>query len=288
MSTNNKKTGKFIWLLGMLICLCIAISGVCILIIRQTKMMRANDELESIRDAVNTTTQAPTQEITQEVTAATEPTTEAVPAYVLKLNELGITLPDKSLDWDELHEFSEDIYAWVYVPDTCVDYPVFRHPSDNNYYLRHNVDGSEGHPGCIYTEDYNSMDFSDFNTVLYGHNLSDDTMFSSLHYFDDPDFFGAKDYFIYIYTEDYVFVYQIFAAYEFPNWHLLLNYDSQNLYDRESYIRTMLNSNGRVANFRRDISISESDKLITLSTCTTDLNFNLRYLVAGVLLNPRE
>lgn len=203
------------------------------------------------------------------------------------LTELGVEIPQKDLDWDELHEKSPDIYAWIYVPDTTVDYPILQHPTDNSYYLDHNMDGTKGYPGCIYTEDFNSKDFSDIHTVIYGHNLKDKTMFSSLHNFEDTELF-QKDHYIFIYTEDYVFVYRIFAAYEFGSIHLLDNYDYSNEYSYEDFLRQIYRTDGGVSNIRRDIEVTAKDKIVTLSTCTADHDSGWRFLVTGVLLNPRE
>lgn len=203
------------------------------------------------------------------------------------LEELGIEVPDKNLDWDTLHEENEDIYAWIYVPDTTVDYPVLQHPTDNGYYLDHNMDGTRGYPGCIYTEDFNSKDFSDIHTVIYGHNLKDQTMFSSLHNFEDKELFN-KDHYIFVYTEDYVFVYRIFAAYEFNSIHLLDNYDYTNEYVYEDYLKKIYRTTDRVANVKADIPVTTADQILTLSTCTADHDSDRRFLVTGVLVNPRE
>ena len=54
-----------------------------------------------------------------------------------------------------------DVYAWITVPGTEIEYPILQHPSDNSYYFMHNIDGSYGYPGCIYTENLNSKDFTD-------------------------------------------------------------------------------------------------------------------------------
>ena len=197
--------------------------------------------------------------------------------------------PDKGIDWDKLHETNADIYAWIYVPGTSVDYPVLQHPTDNEFYLMHNLDKSYGYPGVIYTEDYNSKDFTDPNTVLYGHNMDNTTMFSTLHKFSDPQMFETPHY-IYIYTEDgRTLVYEIFAAYEYPSIHLLINFDVKNEYIYEQYLRNIgnmdLTSTG-VANIRHAITPTINDRIITLSTCTTDHDANERFLVVGVLLNP--
>ena len=203
------------------------------------------------------------------------------------INMSDIDIPQKDLDWDDLHEQNKDIYAWIYVPDTTVDYRVLQHPKDNNYYLNHNMDGTKGYPGCIYTEDYNRKDFSDIHTVIYGHNLKAKTMFSSLHNFEKDDFF-SKEHYIYIYTQDYVFVYRIFAAYEFSAIHLLDNYDYTNEYVYADYLKQIYKTTDRVANVKEDIKVTTDDKIVTLSTCTSDHDSNRRFLVTGVLVNPRR
>lgn len=197
--------------------------------------------------------------------------------------------PGKSFDWDELHQTNPDIYAWIYVPGTSVDYPVLQHPSNNEYYLNHNLDGSYGFPGVIYTENYNSKDFTDPNTVIYGHNMDNTTMFSTLHNFRNPDMVSEPHY-IYIYTEDgRTLVYEIYAAYIYPSIHLLLNFDVKNDYIFEQYLRNISNmdlTSSDLANIRHDIDVTVDDRIITLSTCTTDHDASKRFLVTGVLLNP--
>lgn len=199
----------------------------------------------------------------------------------------GIEIPQKNIDFAMLQEENPDVYAWVYVPGTKVDYPVLQHPSDDSYYLNHNMDGSKGYPACIYSELLNARDFTDPNTVLYGHNMDDDSMFGSLHDFEDFDVFEG-DHYIYIYTPETVYVYQIFAAYEYPAIHLLYNFDLQDREVFEEYLNQIFASRGRVANIRQDITVDGDDRIITLSTCTTDHEDSLRFLVQGVLLNDKE
>ena len=148
-----------------------------------------------------------------------------------------LEIPEKDIDWDALHEENPDIYAWIVVSDTLVDYPVLQHPTDDYYYLNHNIDGSKGYPGCIYTEGtYNSKDFEDTNTVLYGHNMKDKTIFGTLHSFDDPDF-AMSDKYIFIYTEDRTLVYKVFGAYEYSSKHILWSYDFSNEYIYDEYLK---------------------------------------------------
>lgn len=271
---NGKK--KF-WLVLFILFAVIAVTGASILFEQHKNQKNAQDALNQMSESVNVSKD--TEALENDNTEETED--------VLAVS--GIEIPKKNLDWDELQQQNKDIYAWIYVPGTEVDYPVLQHESDNEYYLNHNLDGSEGYPGCIYTEDYNSKDFTDIHTVMNGHNISigenKGTMFSSLHNFEDDSFF-AEDHYIFIYTKEQVLVYHIFAAYEYKAIHLLDNFDYTNEYVYEDYLQHIYKTNDRVANVRQDIRVTTEDRILTLSTCTSDHNADLRFLVTGVLMNP--
>ena len=73
------------------------------------------------------------------------------------------------------------MYAWIYVPGTNVDYPVLQHPTDDAYYLEHNMDGSKGLPGCIYSESVNTKDFYGSEHCFIRSQHENGSMFASLH-----------------------------------------------------------------------------------------------------------
>jgi len=204
------------------------------------------------------------------------------------LQLLNVEIPEKNLDWDALHETNEDIYAWLYVPDVGIDYPVLQDPEDDSYYLLHNLDGSEGYPGCIYTEaTYNSTDFLDPNTVLYGHNMRDDSMFGALHDFDDAEFFNDGNHYIYIYMEDVTYVYLVFSASEYTSAHVMASNDFSTEEGYEAYLESLLSGSvGRFSNIREDLSVTTENRIITLATCTPDSSADYRFLVSGILINP--
>lgn len=257
------------------------------LAVRQYRLWKAQREFEKLAEA--TTVPSETELITtteRETETTTEEVLEGYREEAARLEEVyGIEIPEKNIDFDSLHkEVSEDIYAWIFIPDTHVDYPVFQHPTDNTYYLEHNVDGSEGYPGCIYTENYNAKDFSDPQTVIYGHNMRDTTMFSDLHLYEDQEFFDNNKY-VYIYTEDMVYVYKIFAAYQTGNAHQLLNYDFNTEGTLLRYLNNVRNLKSELKLFDEDVEFSDDDQVLTLSTCVMkERQFHLRYLVQGLRL----
>lgn len=223
-----------------------------------------------------------------EVEETEEPETEEVEedkplTYAGILDELGIKAPKKKLDWDELHKRNEDIYAWIYIPNTKVDYPILQSSVDDEYYLNRNMDGDLGKPGCIFTQSLNTKDFKDPNTVVYGHNMRSGEMFRTLHSFEDPEFFKDNS-FIYVYTEDGPLVYQIFAAYNTDDSHILGTNDFSTEEGYQAYLDKILS--GKTGIFRDDINITTKNHIITLSTCT--IKSNERFLVQGVLINDPE
>ncbi len=255
-----------------------------VFLVQRTNTSRAQKEMEQLAQntLVETVTQEPlpTVEEKEIVETQSEPELTAIE----KLQEMGVPIPDKTVDFTDLQaNTNEDIYAWVYIPDSKIDYPILQHPEDNYYYLNYNLDGSKGYPGCIYTEDYNAKDFTDPNTVIYGHNMKNGSMFAGLHNYEDITYFNENPY-VYIYTPDELLVYKIFAAYEYSDEHLLYNHDFTDAVEFQIYLSEIFETRSMTCNLREDVEVTAEDKIITLSTCIATKPNN-RYLVQGVLLN---
>jgi sortase B len=137
-------------------------------------------------------------------------------------------------------------------------------------------------------ESYNAGDFSDRDTILYGHNMADGSMFAGLHKFEDSSFF-AKHKTIYVYTPNSIKTYRIYSAYEYDDRHI--NNSFNHFIDDDvfqEYIDYSLNpTSSLLSNVRKGSKVSINDKLITLSTCTNSRPNN-RYLVQGVLIKDEE
>ena len=183
--------------------------------------------------------------------------------------------------FEELQAVNPDIYAWITVPGTVIDYPILQHASDNTYYLMHNIDGSYGYPGCVYTENMNSKDFTDNNTVIYGHNMKNGSMFAQLHKFEDPDFFNENRE-VLIYLPDEVLHYTIFAAHIYDDRHLLYSFDFTDPEVYQKYLDSIFSTRDMSANIDKDITVTTDDQIITLVTCIGSQPNN-RLLVQAVL-----
>lgn len=173
---------------------------------------------------------------------------------------------ESTIDFDGLQKINPNVYAWISIPGTKIDYPILQHPTDNSYYLNYNIDGSFGYPGCIYTEKENAKDFSDPNTVIYGHNMKNGTMFAELHKYEDREFFDQnKD--IIIHTSDNKLNYKVFAAYIYDDRHLLYSFDFHNKDIFQRYLDDIYVRRDMTSNIDSDSKVTSDDKIITLVTC---------------------
>ena len=93
------------------------------------------------------------------------------------------------IDFAELRSINDELYAWIRIPNTNIDYPIAQSATDDLFYLNHDMYKGDRFAGCIYTESGNSKNFTDPNTVVYGHNMRNGSMFQNLHYYEDPEFF---------------------------------------------------------------------------------------------------
>lgn len=191
------------------------------------------------------------------------------------------------INFAELKEQNPEVYAWIYVPGTDVNLPVVQSTTDDNFYLNHNIDGDYAVEGAIYSQSMNAADFSDPVTVLYGHNLVNGSMFSTLHYFENEDFFAQHDT-MYIYTIGHILTYKVVSAYQYDDRHILNSFDFSDPSVVRTYFDYVMAPNSLVENVRQGVTLQTTDKIVQLSTCTDTVNHtDTRYLVTGVLTDDQ-
>ena len=279
-ATEDKKPKKkTIWIIVLVISLIVLIAGGIFLYFYFGQKDVKREDFTPTEAATEAPTAAPTQ-------APTEPPTEKGPltAFGYTLAELG----DFDVDFDELNDINTDIYAWLYVPGTDVDYPVAQsiEYKEDDYYLDHNIYRQYQFSGTIYSQLKNHLDFHDPVTVLYGHNMLNGTMFASLHNFEDRDFFDEHNT-AFVLTKDKVFTYLIYSAYVFDDRHILntYNFDEEGVF--QEYLDSTLEPHSYSENVREGVKLNTSNRILTLSTCTGGAS-NTRYLVQGVLVDERK
>ena len=202
------------------------------------------------------------------------------PIDTTELEDTPVQVP---IDFETLQERNPDVYAWITVPGTEIDYPVLQRENDNAYYLSHTIDHEEKTEGAIFTENYNSKDFEDPNTVLYGHDMRNGSMFRSLLEYEDREFFDTNKEII-IYTPDAIRHYEIFAAYPYDNRHLLRSFDFSDPTVFQSYLDNIFATRDMSSCIDTSMEVDSDDKIITLSTCYGSQRDH-RFLVQGVLVS---
>ena len=193
---------------------------------------------------------------------------------------IDVELADNPIDFASLKEKSQDVYAWIYVPDTNINYPVCQSATDDNFYLDHDIYGNYSFAGTIYSQMCNSKDFNDRVTVLYGHNMADNSMLGDIHKFGDEDFMNEHRYF-YIYTPGHKLKYEAVSAYVYDDRHIMNSFDFSKDEVFQDYIDSILNPRSLTKCVREGASIDIDDKIVTLSTCLN--SGEGRFLLQGVL-----
>ncbi len=263
------------------------VAAVCavVLIINAVKNHKAEDEVNNMKDSyvVELTaepiveTEAPKPEATEAPTDTPEPTEEPFPG----LEDYDV--PARTIDFAGLNETAPHAYAWLLIPGTDIDYPIVQHPEEPEYYLRRTPEGKDATAGSIFTELYNNTEWTDNNTIIYGHNMRNGSMFASLHNFEEPEFFEEYQY-IYIYSPDNtVRVYQVFGAYEFGDLHLTLTFGMNTDEGYGEFLDGLDELVSPTNMFREGMEVTTEDTIITLSTCVRGKDYN-RFLVSAKLV----
>lgn len=205
--------------------------------------------------------------------------------------KLGITIPkDKEqednyekywVDFDALGKQNSEIVAWIrFDQPEIISYPVVQ-ADDNETYLNRAFGGTKNIYGTVFMDKDNDANFTNENTILYGHNMKSGAMFGSLKKYNEESYYKANPYF-YVYTPDgKASKYQICSvrrvAADGDDYYMTFG-DTQTY---QKYIDTMF----RKSYYNTGASVDTNSKLVTLSTCTS--SDAERLLVQGVLIEQK-
>lgn len=178
----------------------------------------------------------------------------------------------KSIDLSALQAVNPDVVAWIRIPDTNIDYPVLQ-GADNDYYLSHTWDKWENSAGSIFLEWQSSASLDDFNTLIYGHNMANGTMFAHLHRFGNQDFFNYHPY-IYLVTGEGILRYEVFSSHDAGTDSSAYRLGFQQEGSREDFLADMLEASV----IETGVQPETHDRILTLSTCT-GMGYRSRWVV---------
>ena len=190
------------------------------------------------------------------------------------------------VQFDELLKTNGDVIAWIYGANTHINYPVVQ-GSDNDYYLRHLLDGTWNDNGSIFMDYANSADFSDQNSLIYGHNMKSGAMFSNLVKYKQQAYYDQHPY-LYMLTPQQNYKLHLFAGVIVDASGYILDGNGEVAYSdcsvyqfqlTQEFLQQMVNH----STFRPTTGVPSADShIVTLSTCTYEFK-NVRYVVLGVL-----
>ena len=207
------------------------------------------------------------------VTPPTElPKEESMEAVVEEPTE---TAPIQ-VDFDALCASNPDVIAWIYCPDTPINYPVVQ-SSDNDYYLRRLLDGSWNTAGTLFMDYRNASNLTDWNSIIYGHNLKNSTMFGTLLHYQEQSYFEAHPK-IYLLTPEQDYAIEVLAGYTTPADSALYSALAPNEEDQAQWVKNWLAS----SDFVSGAEPAAEARFVTLSTCSYAFD-RARYVLIGSL-----
>ncbi len=207
--------------------------------------------------------------------------------------EPDVTEEVKKPDYSAIVEQNSDTVGWITIPGTNINHPVLQR-LNNDYYMNHNFEGEYEYRGAIFMDWRNDPSALDGNTIIYGHNAYDGTVFSDIANYDDIEYF-KKHPVIEFNTLDTYYKWKICAVfitnqtktddngyifnYVYPH-----NMDDENfdVYTSELEKRTL---------YHTGVDIQKGDKVLTLSSCARNLdmkNYRAKISIVVVARMVRE
>lgn len=256
----SKRIRNILWAAALLACVAVflfSLSRVLGIWNEDRKSQKLNEDVIKRAVAISTT---------PETTGTLPEETEGTPAVYAPI----------AVDFDQLLQENPDVVAWLYCADTPVNYPVVQ-SSDNEYYLHRLLDGSYNSAGTLFMDYRNQADFSDFNTVIYGHNMKNDTMFGTLVEYKEQAYYDEHP-ILYLLTPDHSYQVELVAGYVTPS--------DSDVYElpltETEKIRFLADAVER-STFVSDAETPVEARYLTLSTCSYEYE-NARYVLIGRLV----
>lgn len=183
------------------------------------------------------------------------------------------------VDFDELQLANPEIIGWIYMSSPEISLPILRSHTDDTWYLYRDAVGQYKRGGSLFVEhEYNSHDFSDPVTVIYGHRMNSGAMFGTLQAtLSEDDYFNC-DRFIVIFTPGVTKIYQIFATLPSDSDHILYynDFNAEGVFDE--YFDALFRETGVDVQLIPEAKPKQGDHVIVLSSCLWG-DRSKRYLV---------
>lgn len=200
-------------------------------------------------------------------TEATESTTGTVPP------EDDTVWP--VVDFEALWEINSDVVAWICIEGTSVNYPIVQ-GDDNSFYLRRLLDGTRNSGGTIFLDSGCEGDFSGRNSIIYGHNMKNGSMFHPLMEYKHQNFY-QEHVEVLLLTPHRNYKILLFSGYVAN-----VNDSAWDLDFTEESYKQWLSQISQKSCFDSEVQPTVTDHIVTLSTCSYEFD-NARFVLHGIL-----
>ena len=180
------------------------------------------------------------------------------------------------MDFAGIKTKNPDVIAWLTIPGTVIDYPIVQ-SKDNSYYLTHDAKKKKNLNGALFLDYRVHSDFSDFNSVVYGHHMKSGRMFQNLIKFKDQSFWNSHSTAT-LYTPEHTYRLEFIAVAVVQQNSPLYRYAFPSPTERLAHLEEIKSA----AKFYRDVGLTENDRIVTLSTCSYEFKNARTVLVAKI------
>ncbi len=187
------------------------------------------------------------------------------------------SIGNTSIDFESLSKINPDIIGWIGFEGLEIDYPVVQ-TKDNEFYLNHLFSLEKNKLGAIFVDYRNKSDLSDRNTIIYGHNMKNGSMFSSLTNYKSQDYYDANPDILLV-TKEKKYRVDFFAGLVVDGSYESVRFSFSDEDDFNQYI----NSLEDMSTFKSSVIVGPQDRIISLVTCSYEYN-NARYALYGKLV----
>lgn len=191
--------------------------------------------------------------------------------------------PEDKRSFEDFQKLNPDVFGWLNIYGTNIDYPMVQ-AEDNEKYLNTSADGKYSLSGSIFLNYRNQTDFSDFNSIVYGHHMKDKVMFGEIGLFKEKKYFQKHPYGS-IYFQGKNHGIEFFAFLEVDAY-------NQEIYrlikagrkEKTKYLNLLVQS----VMYTRKIHVDANDHVVLFSTCTEDITNGRHILVGKITDTPHK
>ena len=274
MSKRSKKRARKIrkivyWtcVIGLVLVILVCLGLIAHKVITDVLSNKQYEELGELKSSASTDFTRPPVPTDPTGESGTQPTEDVTEPSATEPSEPDDGSPKILPQYQLMYDLNPDTVGWIELPGTRIDYPVVQTPDDPNFYLRRNFYKEYATCGTIYARAMCDVNKPSDNITLYGHNMSNGSMFADLHKFEEKSWWMDNRY-IYFDTLYEYHTYEVFAVFV-GTADLTIGF-AYHLFDdaeSEAEYNMFVENCKRLSLYDTGITPQPGDKLLTLSTC---------------------